>query len=329
MKIVLAVLMTLALAVGLAFPAVANGGSVTTGANVQTGGGQIPVVKAKWETPDEDPIKAGTQVLPPVVYGGTKTVTYWAVVTDEEDNGDVAQVYVDVYHPAGPPENGSFKYEVPMHKVNKFDVGIPAFNAAVAAGIVTYNTGFDAAEVLFELNKCTAEVWSGSADLSYHQPAGNYLVKCFAFDKNGNLSPSLQNTFEYVAVNGIEIDFTSVNYGSVAISTNKWVAGDTVFGTGGATVRNIGNTDVYIQVTQSDMGFGQDVTGMWNVQFDARLGNNPANEVVYDPFQTIQLPNKLPLCNTEELDFSIHVKKDMSGQAYTGTMTITSSIAPF
>jgi hypothetical protein len=327
----LVALLAVVLVVGLVGTALAQ--PVDTEVTVQAGGGSIPIVKCKWETPDDDPATPGTQVDPPGVFGGTKTVTYWAVVTDEEDNGHVGQVYVDVYHPAGPPENGSFKYEVPMNEVDKFAVGIPEFEAAAAAGLVVYGPGHTYDTVLNQLQKCVAEVWMGSADLDYHQPAGDYLVKAVAIDRNGNDSLPLENTFLYVPTCIIEIDFDKVNYGSVSICQNKWISGDTVFdapvGLNPSTVRNIGNTNSFIWVEQDDMGLGQDVTGMWNVEFDARLGNDPANQVVYDPFVNTQLPNALPLCNTDELDFSIHVKKGTSGMNYIGTMTVTCTEAPF
>jgi hypothetical protein len=318
-KTILAALLSIVLVLGLVIPALAQ---VTTEVTVQTGGGTAPIVKCKWETPDDDPAIPGTQVNPPCVFEAKKTVTYWAVVTDAEDNGNVGQVSAEVFHPDGTP-----KYQVPMHKVDKFGLGIPEFEAAVAADLVAFNPPYDAAEVLNELQKCTAEVWMGSADLDYHQMAGDYRVEVMAIDQNGNNSVPLINTFLYVPTACLEIDFDMVNYGSVAICKNKWIAGDTVWdtpiGPNPATTRNIGNAAARIIIHQDDMGFGQDVTGAWNVEFDARLGSDPVNEVVYDPCTPTPLPNPLPRCNTDELDFSIHVKKGISGQSYTGTMTIT------
>ncbi|MDO8673161.1 MAG: hypothetical protein Q7O66_17285 [Dehalococcoidia bacterium] len=328
-KRILFILLAVVMAIATALPVLAV--SVTTGVQIQTGGGTIPLVKCKWETPDADPATPGTQVNPPMTFGGTTPVTYWAVVTDAEDNGKVAQVYVDVFHPAGPPEDGSFKYEVPMNLVtDKLGAGLAAFEAALKANLVTFSPGITADDVRYELTKCTAEVWSGTADLSYHQPCGDYLVKAFAIDTNGNLSAALNNTLTYVCGTGVEIDFTAVDYGSVSIGKGKWIAGDVVWGTADKpTVRNIGNTNAYIWIKQDDMGMGKDVTGMWNVQFDARMGNDPANEVLFDPMVNTMLPNYLPLCNMDELDFSIHVKKAVSGRVYTGTMWITSTKAPF
>jgi hypothetical protein len=342
MKKILVIALALALSIALVVPVLAD---VDTTVTISAGGGEPPVVKCKWEqdlTPsleDGDPThqNLGSAFLPPCSYKGKKAVQYWAVVTDEEDNGDVAQVYADIYHPDTKPECGSFKYEVPYRKVDKFAIGIPAFKAAYKAGLIKFNEGHTYETVLLQLEKCTADVWMGEADLDYHQQAGDYLVKCIAIDQSDNPSKPLDNTFLYVPTPCIEIDFDSISYGSVRICQNKWVAGDTIFDSpvaaapdpNPATIRNIGNTNVKIRVQQDDMGFHQDVTGMWNVEFDARLGNDPANGVVYDPYETKELPNTLPLCNTEELDFSIHIKKGMSGDKYTGKMTVSAVVDPF
>jgi hypothetical protein len=296
------------------------------------------------------------------VFEGKKTVQYWVVVTDAEGVNTIKQVVVDVFHPSGPPLDGAFKYQLILSLVDKVSVGVPAYNAAVAAGLVKYNAGFSDAELDDELDKSTAQVYMGSAELDYCQPAGDYLTVADAYDggkwaEEGGTD--LANTFLYKPVGGMELDFDALQYGDVVVSSEKWIAGDTVWNTpmgaapvpNRATVRNIGNTDIKITVKQSDMGFG--FSGMppataysgptvpqninttpyayqssWNVVFDARLGSLPANAMYYDPNVKVTLPNKLPLCNKDELDFSIHVYKSTSG-AKGGTMTLGFVVAPF
>jgi len=345
MKKVLGILLALALVLAFSVPVMAVDTSVT----VETGGGNMPVVKCKWETPDADSTKAGTQINPPCEFGGTVKVNYFVVVTDVEDGGDVGQVWVDVFHPVLWPdpdtgECGSFKYEVPLTRWEKKTEAIKQtiltqFAAAEEAGSVTYATEYDYDDVWNELDKCTADVWKGYADLSYHQPAGIYTVEAKVIDQSGNeCEVALENPLEYVAASMVEIDFAGVEYGSTRICKEKWIPGDTVFGTGGATVRNIGNTDVMLKISQTEMGFGYTIgdptsyTGSmppkpaesnWNVVFDARLGSNVDMGMYYAPLATVTLPNKLKLCNTEELDFSIHIKKATAGETHNGGMTIT------
>lgn len=321
MKYVMRGLIVLLFALMVIIPA----GAVTvgTGVNIQSGGGTPPVVTAKWEQQpiasleDGDPTHAvaGMQILPPCVFGGKKLIEYYAVVYDEEDNGNVKLTFADVFHP-----DGTFKYEVNFVKVVPQSTGITKYTSALAAGLVKVGSTKTSAQVLTDLEKGTAAVWRGEAYIDYCQMDGDYTVIVKAIDQNDNYSPELVNTFLYVPVACGEFDFTQVDYGSVAINRPVWRAGDTVFGTPDKpTVRNIGNTKVRIKIKQTDMGFGQDVTGAWEVQYDARLGNAGA-EPVYDPFTEITLPDVLDRSHLDELDFSIHIKKGTG--AHSGDMTL-------
>jgi len=321
----LTVLMVLAMAtVWMIAPVAAK--EVETEVTIPLGGGSPPVVKCKWEQDltvyleDGDPmhLTLGSQFFPPCVFEGKKTVQYWAVITDEEDGGNVKVVSADVYEP-----NGNFKYQVPMTKVAK-PGSIDAFKAAADAGLVHYGLGHDYTSVLEQLDECLAEVWMGEADLDYHQMAGDYEVRVIAIDQADNPSSLLSNTFLYMHVAACEFDFTRVSYGNVSICTEKWIGGDKIFsiGDGKPTVRNIGNVPCQIVIEQSDMGFGKDVTNNWNVSFDARLGVNGIN-IYYDPYVEVTLPDVLDRCNTEKLDFSIHVKKGIAGQLYSGKMYLS------
>jgi len=335
MKKLFILVLAIVLSIAVAFPALASAQTVQTGVEVTQGGGNIPVVKCKWETPDDaDPghTMAGTQVKPPLVYAGTKEVQIWVVVTDVEDSGSVAQVVADVYHPEGVPANGSIKFNnVPLTKVAKFAVGIPAFVEANKEGLIAFNDAFNYTEVLEELNQCRAEVWVATVVMDYHQPAGDHRTVVTAIDTQGNSSAQFTNVWNYYPMSAIEIDFSSVQYPPVMISKFVWVDGDTEFGTANApTIRNLGNVPAFIFVKQDDMGFDKYLDGTWKVQFDARMGpavdDQDSTKVLYDPFVTVKLPNALPLCYTKKLDFSIHVKYATPG-LHSGTMTITCKAA--
>ena len=302
---------------------------VGTGVAISNGGGAIPIIKAKWETEPDfaqlesgDPTHAvvGSQFNPPCTFNGAKYLSYYSVVTDEEDNGALATVSVDVFHP-----DGTFKYQVNQQMMSKA-AGIQAFKDGSFANLVTYNKDFNYDEVLYELEKGTAAVWVGTELIHYCQPAGDYNVEANAMDSNNNPAVPLYNTFLYVPTACGEFDFDSVIYGNVNINKNVWRAGDTIFDPiqKVPTVRNIGNTDVNVWINQDDMGFGKDSTGKYMVVFDARLGNDGA-EPTYAPYEKVVLPDVLERCHLEELDFSIHVLKG-SGQ-HDGEMTLGVQIA--
>ena len=167
---------------------------------------------------------------------------------------------------------------------------------------------------------------SGSVRLS-HQPAGEYEVFANAIDHNNNWAESLRNTFDYLPVTAFEIDFDTVNYGNVNINSPKKIAGNTIFsmGDGRPTVRNIGNTDLQVVINQDNMGLDKSVNG-WNVEWGARMGHEIGYKY-YKPFETVTLPNALPRCEADELDFSIEVFKGKTGEK-TGIMTLGAIQSP-
>ena len=361
MKKVLAIVLALALTLATVVPVVANDGpkTPTTGVTVNQGGGDPPIIKAKWEQldpmvcadledGDPDHLVPLTQLNPPVAFEATIAPQFWAIVTDPQDVSTVAQVWVNVHHPEGPPECGSWKYKLDLVEQPKGEIGsnqsIDAFIAAWNAGLVTVGTNvtggnYTYEDILEELVQCHANVYMGVGVLDYHQPWGDYRVVADASDINNNWASDwghdVENLLTYMPIAGIELDFTHVNYGAVDVCFNSWVPGDTVFGTGGPTVRNIGNTEVELGIQQDDMGFGYEGTTniTWNVEFDVRLGAPPNPDILFDPAgekndPALPYPDKyttidptLPLCNTEKINFSIHVIQGATGN-YSGNMWI-------
>lgn len=176
----------------------------------------------------------------------------------------------------------------------------------------TFNTNYNYNEICSptgELEKETAYVYCGDRNISYEDPDGSYLVKVFAQDKAGMSSTILENHFDYLPLTGFEVDFSSVDYGNVKLNTHKIISGDLTFGTANLpTIRNLGNVRLQINITQDDMGLGT-TNGLPNVQYDARLGSNAAEWRNYNPFTQTPIQDLLDESETEELDFSILVKK--------------------
>lgn len=353
-KTILGLFLVILLVTAVAAPVFAADIDVGTGVIISAEGGSAPVIKCKWEeepvanmeTGDESHSVNGTQILPPLVKCNTKPIQYYAVVTDEEEQGNIAQVWADVFHPEGspPPYSTSsdprgplFKYEIPFTKKGHSSTQINWVQDAYDAGLITFSDEYDIDDVIFELQKGTADVWMGQKEIDYEQPAGDYLVSVGAVDHGNNPAVALNNTFEYVPTCGIEVDFTSISYGPVSLDIEKMVPGDTDFAdpaapagynqSNMATVRNIGNTWASVTVWQDDMGFGKDGTGMWNVSYDARMGNDDAYYVQYDPEEDVTLDNALGLSQKEELDFSIKVHKGFG--AHNGTMVLGCMIRDF
>jgi hypothetical protein len=341
------------------------------------------------ESGDTSHSTPGTQINPPMIQQATKTIQFFAVVADPQGVQDVQQgeVFAYVFHPTPSPKPYSdfiapdgtsdhYKYKV----LYTTDLGSGPSAAAIVtaawnAKLIKFGdkgqeggTGFFTLADLTntdgtgELDKHTAELWMGTEVIDYEQPAGDYTVKVYANDKAGNQSLPLVNTFRYMPITGVEVDFNNINYGSVSLKINQVIPGDLTWnsppGTNNATVRNIGNTWAQITVAQNDMGFGkagssagtsyqgtvapiytQNPTNTatqsnWNVYFDAVMGNNLANEMFFDPTakgsamtNVVTLPGILGLSALDELDFSICVQDGMG--SHTGSMVIGSVSAPF
>lgn len=216
------------------------------------------------------------------------------------------------------------------------------------------------ADIMDELLKCTAKVYMVQGVLDYHQPCGDYKVEIKAVDKKSNWKQFV-NCMTYECVCCFDIDFDKVDFGKINICSKKWIAGDTTFDDpvapapdpNPATVRSIGNCDMHLMIHQSDLvgdvegalgitgtddpteyqgtvqpnikdpdpGWQHSGPSNWNVHWDARLGNAPINERFFDPCVEVELPNKLKLCNKDELDLSIHIVK-AKPDIYKGTMTL-------
>ena len=339
MKKLIVLTLTVLMVLSLVAPSIASAGTTSVEINV---GENVPIVKAKWEQLkcdpyDDDLIAPGLQVYPPLAAGAKRAIEYYAVVTHEAGVDNIMRVDADVYHPVGSPEPYGpsvmggvvrmpyFKYELPLEYCCTGDQAEALVTIAHDRNLITFNEGYDIYEVLGELDKGTAELWVGCAPIDYEQPAGDYKVYVYAADQI-DLSEPLMNTWTYVPMCGVEVDFIGIDFGPTNLSVEKMIAGDTIWNNpkdiNNATVRNVGNTWTSITVEFDDMQFGHLMDGTWNVQFDARMGNDNAyKEDNIMPFETRELTNALNLSSKDELDFSIKVLKGTG--SHTGEMTIS------
>jgi hypothetical protein len=324
-------------------------GNITTTVTMAGGGGTSdpPIIKCKWEYDlnvsvdlaqcpncnipagcyaqgiwenDACPCELGLQVKP--ILGGDVYVGYFAVVTDPQGVATVDSVYADVWHP-----DGLFKYQLELFPLTVPEA-VAAWNHVIMChpDLVTYSDYglYNESEILEELSQGLAYLYYNEAPINYCQPGGWYKVEIIANDNYDVWSSPLLNYFWYIPTSGIEIDFTQVNYGTIAEDFEVQAGGDQNMGTSNKpTVRNIGNTPIQIWVGQDDMGFGK--TGVppeWNVGFAARLSATGA-KVIYEPDEPlVRIPGVLGLCTLEKLDFFITVYKGWAGYTYEGNMSL-------
>jgi hypothetical protein len=355
MKKVLAIVLALILSLALAVPVMATQLDVGTGVNITEGGGSPPIIKCKWEQdqsgvleegdPDHDEYvgdglgtTCNAQFLPSLEFEVDTAVEYWAIVTDPDDELQTdAIISVDVYHPMGPPEDGSFKYQLPLEEVYKglmYDgegnvigyeegEGVDKFLDAWDAHLVTVGNDpsgypYTLDDILYELDKCTARIYMVVGELEYHQPCGDYRVEIHAIDQHSNHATPLENCMTYVCMQAMRVDFTGLCYGDVTLCSEKMITGDTVFDDPPglapydvlATVHNIGNMPMKVKIKQDDMGFGYLGTSRTTYQGPTApeygLGKESTWNVVFDARVGSNPANHVyfdPCClNTEDLE---------------------------
>lgn len=310
---------------------------VTTNVTVGTGGGDAPIIKGVWEqdqTADKEDgdtahLVANPQFLPSCEYEIDKLIDYYAIATDAQDGPNLAQVWVDVYHP-----DGSFKYELVLaNKITDTATAMALIQDASDKGLITLGDGYTLAEIQIEFQQGAVALYYDTHIIDYEQQAGEYTANFVALDTNSN-SVVFSNNFDYIPTTCFSIDNDNVQYPSLGVGDHVFYHGNTNYsiGDGAMTVRNLGNTNLNILVGQDDMDFGQQVGPMWNVQYDGRLGHL-VDYTVYDPaafkgdpIETFTLLNGAMAHSTDEkLDFSIQVIKAVTGD-YTGSMVLTSQI---
>lgn len=325
------------------------------------------------EGQDDDPA-AGAQFEAPGKWNGKMKYTVCAIVTDPDGVSDIYGVYADIYYPndrsfhenpaypdphadpyawtsdsgsgdIGLNECGAFIEQNTLYPLSKAD-GYRLFCETIRNendNLPTFFGSYDYNEICGpdgELMKETAKVYCADKELIWEDPAGDYKVEIIAQDNSGNSSDPGVNVFTYLETTGFQKDFNTIDYGTVMLNVDKKVAGDLDWDSGGATIRNIGNTRLSMWIAQDDMGLGQS-SGEWNVRFDARVGNHELDWLHYDPFgfkgetpvwdeDYKQLEDVLDLSEVEEMDFSILVTKwPNTDETYTGTMWLGAKKAPF
>jgi len=352
----LCLMMAMAVSMGGFNMVAATDGGADTSLTRDTAGGASPIVKAKWEANldryTDDDIAPGAQFMPSGQYQVNKGISLCAVVTDPDGLADIDAVYADVFYPedialgdshvALPDQSGlgcgELMQEDTLTRLDK-QAGWDLFCDSVRNNnnkLPTFNTGYNYDEICNvdtgELMKLTAAVYCGEKELSYEDPSGKYKVWAVAQDKNG-LQGTLENYFTYFPVTAFEKDFSAVAYGNVKLNTHKIISGDLAWdgvnnGTSPATVRNVGNTRLFMRVLQDDMGLGK-TDGNWNVRYDGRVGSDVAFKS-YLPDTLTNLNGELDLSEKNEMDFSIDISKfppTHSGDSYTGAMTLSARSA--
>jgi len=242
-----------------------------------------PTVDSITITPDEDGSTPGLQIDPNP--GGAKTVTVTAVVSDTNGYGDISTVNITNITPD--PAHGDAS---PVTLV---------FQSGSGSG--------------------TTATYNGTFDMQFYDAPIEYTVTVTAKDTGGS-SGTDSSTFNYTSCNAMSLDSGTIAFGSIDPGENNTVAGDTnMTTTGSPTVRNIGNVEIDVNITGSDMTSGSDA--ITKDHMDAQV--DTLGYLDLSVARCFDANMTAGLSSLEKVDFRLNVPYGTSVGSYVGSVTLT------
>ena len=285
-----------------------------------------PVVKYCWILPDEDDQKDCVQIH--VNPSDWKMDIYaYLVVIDPEGRDDIFQVFAQVFHPRDvPPWCGSEKFKaveddyIPLTT----DEIVDAMDAALYSGHLEKPEYDDIIHIVFE--KPEAYVYKINLPMEYCEPCGVYKVKMWAADSDCFSGDVCYALFEWKCSVIVEYDFTKLDFGKIEAGVEKVIIGDEDLSTPDyPTLKNEGNTKVHLQVKSQEM-VHEEYDQYKITEFDVYwmgnyfVYNTDGQSGDWTPW--CELEPSLCLCNTKQIDFSIHPKHNLPPGTYKGHLTL-------
>jgi hypothetical protein len=274
-----------------------------------------------------------------------RRIQVWMAVDHPAGLGNIGGVYWDVFEGDGA---GGWTHKVQLegtdvHKVptgptgqcTNYGTGTDdppntMFGAAVANGILS-------ADAVDDLNfglvaKCQQNekaFYYSEFELSKDQPCGEY--KIIATAASGGLTDTLTNYIDIICVIGLQIDFSSVNWGSIVPGQDDQVSGNLLWeptSSTAPTVKNVGNDGMRLKVHFSAMTGSTDPSKTID-SFDACFGRSPStlqcfNTIAASTWKTFDADPARVLCANEvgKLDLSLHPPAFLPNDTYSGTLDL-------
>jgi hypothetical protein len=322
MKKILATLATLVMVMAIYVP-MASALNIPTTAIV-SGAGTPPVIESIFVLNDNgDPthVTNGTQILPNPGSGATEVLTtFWKYVIVSDPNGasDISKVEEWLTK-----ADGVDTALVTTTEVTIYTDAVAILDSALAQNVITlaeYNSG------KFKLDpaKNSAKMFKVENSLNNHDKPGVITVHFKAIDKSGGTT-FLTEGFDLLALKAFETDFTAIDYGSILVNIEQYVAGDDSWavpgpdGTNRNTIKNQGNVEFQISALANALSNG--ATPAQYIQPSA-LSIELLGEHVWDLSTTQVLLGKLQPCTPTQISFDIKAPIGTSAGTYNGQMTL-------
>ena len=289
----------------------------------------------------DDSSDPGAQFLPSGRFEIDKRISVCAVISDPDGTNGIASAIASVFYPqasfgksehdgqngCGLPKGQNMK----MSSITKDDA-MAVFCGSIRdknSNLPMFASGSGYADICGgdgELSQGTAGIFCTDMELAYDDLAGEYKVLISAKDERGAVSESVNVPLTYLELTAFETDFSGLDYGKARQGAVNSVDGDLAWqnprGENSATIRNVGNTRMKIEISQNDMGLGK-TEGVWNIKYGTRLGTDEQWQN-YSPEERIVLEPVFDLAEAKPVDFAIRVLRfpEDGTQNYIGKMTI-------
>jgi hypothetical protein len=364
-----ALIAVIAAVVGTTGQAHAQIEDIPSGASVVTSGAP-PIIECKWELPDadsnsvgiqygndddpltgagfpcdrgdgptdlpfmEDNVQNVIQVLPNAEdLPEARKIENWVAVEHPNGVDEIDDVFWKVIHP-----DGSFKLQVHGTRVEVADLGdlgstsTPGtmWYAAHETGQVTtdavHTSDFGMIDLITQRQK---DLWYAEWEISKDQMCGLYTIEVTAV-ASGAVA-TMTNTLDIQCFFNLEIDFESVDWGTISPGGTKVLPGDTNFGTADyPTIKNTGNSGMRVGIKFSEL-VQDDVLGPKIIDtFDAAFGKSaqvlewidpiPADTEVW--FNNESINQVLCANQVGKLDLSVHPPSVVPSGTYSGTIIV-------
>lgn len=242
-----------------------------------------PTVYSITITPDDDGTIPGVQIDPNP--GGAKTVTVSVVVSDPNGYGDISTV-------------------------NITDIDLDPAHGDPSPVILVYQSGSGSG------NTAT---YNGTFDMQFYDAPIEYTVTVTAKD-TGGLSGTDSSTFNYTSCNAMSLDAGMIAFGSIDPGENNIVAGDEDMGTiGSPTVWNIGNVEIDVNITGSNMTSGSNM--ITKDYLDAQVATLGYSDLGVARCFDVNIA--AGASSLENVDFKLNVPYGIPAGSYIGSVTLT------
>jgi len=323
MNKILAMLTAMLMVLAMYVPMVAAQDIPTTA--LVSGAGTPPVIECIFvldDTGDPTHVTPGTQILPnPGSEADEVLTSFWKYVVVSDPNGisDISKVEEYLTKADG--------VDTPLlttTEVTNYTEALATLNSALTQNVTT-QAEYDSAKFKLDPLKKNARMFKIQNSLDNHDKPGVVVVHFKAIDKSGGTT-IVSEGFDYLALKAFETDFSKINYGTIMIGVEQYIAGDDVWampgpdGTNRMTIKNQGNIEFQISALASDLSNG--ATPEQFIPANA-LSIELLSEHVYDLSTTKVLNGMLQPCTPTQISFDITAPEGTSAGTYNGLITLS------